>query len=131
LSVLARGAADRSWLQGHGSVDIMSPNQDVAAMFASSRASIAPLLEGGGVRIKILESLAAGCPVVATPIGGEGLALPGLTHTDDPVRFAETCLTHLRESDPSTRRNVQASVAAVHEAGVVARRLVDFWRCER
>ena len=33
-------------------------------------------LIGGGTRIKILESLAAACPVVSTSVGAEGLNLP-------------------------------------------------------
>jgi hypothetical protein len=132
LAVLARGGADRAWLRDHPAVDLVSPNIDATSLFASSSASIAPLMEGGGVRVKILESLAAGCPVVATPIGGEGLALSGLTHTDDPVRFAETCVLHLAKGDPSLRRSVQSNVAAVHDVGVVARNLVGFWTsCER
>jgi glycosyltransferase involved in cell wall biosynthesis len=127
LTVLARGAADRLWLREHPSIEMAPPHIDAAALFASSRVSIAPLLEGGGVRVKILESLAAGCPVVATPIGGEGLALTGLSHAGDPARFAERCLLHLRETDASVRRVVQANVASLHEAGVVARRLAAFW----
>ena len=34
-----------------------------------------PLRVGGGSRLKILESLAAGLPVVSTRVGAEGLAL--------------------------------------------------------
>jgi glycosyltransferase involved in cell wall biosynthesis len=128
LAVLSRGAAEREWLRDHPAVELVSPASDAVSLFASSRVSIAPLMEGGGVRVKILESLAAGCPVVATPIGGEGLALGGLTHTDDPNQFAATCLRHLKENGPANRERVRADVAAVHEAGVVARKVVGFWR---
>jgi polysaccharide biosynthesis protein PslH len=57
-----------------------------------SRLLAAPLRFGGGTRIKILEALARGLPVVTTSLGCEGL---GLTHerelliADDPQRFAE------------------------------------------
>jgi glycosyltransferase involved in cell wall biosynthesis len=36
-------------------------------------AAIAPLRVGGGTRLKILEAMAAGVPVVSTPFGAEGL----------------------------------------------------------
>ena len=48
--------------------------------------SVAPVLQGSGTRLKILEALAAGCPVVSTPKGAEGLALGDLEH----LRLAET-----------------------------------------
>jgi glycosyltransferase involved in cell wall biosynthesis len=35
--------------------------------------AIVPLLTGGGTRLKILEAAASGVPVVATPVGAEGL----------------------------------------------------------
>jgi glycosyltransferase involved in cell wall biosynthesis len=132
LAVLARGAPERPWLRDHPAVELMPQTTDAAALFSASQASIAPLMEGGGVRIKIIESLAAGCPVVATPIGGEGLALSGLTHTADPERFAAACLRHLSRSDRSSREAVQSNVSGVHEAGVVVRKLAGFWgECER
>lgn len=36
-----------------------------------------PLFSGGGTRLKILEALAAGCAVVSTATGAEGLELTG------------------------------------------------------
>jgi polysaccharide biosynthesis protein PslH len=60
--------------------------------FARSRLQAVPLRFGGGTRLKILESLARGVPVLSTAVGCEGL---GLTHehdvviADDPRRFAE------------------------------------------
>jgi len=41
---------------------------------------VVPLREGGGSRLKILEAMAAGVPVVSTSMGAEGIdAIPG-TH---------------------------------------------------
>ena len=131
LAVLARGAAERHWLVEHPHIDLMPQHTDPAALFASSRVSIAPLLDGGGVRVKILESLAAGCPVVATPIGGEGLALTGLTHSADPASFAAACLRRLQGNALEARSSAQRSVMEKHEAQVVARQLVGFWTNSR
>jgi polysaccharide biosynthesis protein PslH len=46
---------------------------DVRPFLASARVAVAPLLSGGGTRLKVLEALDAGRPVVATPVGVEGL----------------------------------------------------------
>ena len=53
--------------------------EDVRPWFWGGRVSIVPLRQGGGVRIKILEAMAAGTPVVSTTIGAEGLAAPAST----------------------------------------------------
>jgi glycosyltransferase involved in cell wall biosynthesis len=127
LAVLSRGAESRPWLADHPGVRVLSQDVEPASLFASSRVSIAPLLEGGGVRVKILESLASGCPVVATSIGGEGLALAGLTHTDDPAEFARACVSAIDHSSYETRTNIREAVAARHGADVVARELIERW----
>lgn len=128
LAVLARGASERPWLTSNPSVRIVQSAGDAATLFASSRVSIAPLLQGGGVRIKILESLALGCPVVATPIGGEGLALPALTATDDVREFAAACVSHLAvPATAETRTRLRSAVDSRHGAGAVADRLTSRW----
>jgi polysaccharide biosynthesis protein PslH len=46
---------------------------DVRPAIARSWASVVPLRSGGGTRLKVLESMALGTPVVATGKGAEGL----------------------------------------------------------
>lgn len=53
----------------HGRVPAVEPFLDAAAVV------VAPLRLGGGMRVKVLEALAAGKAVVATPLAVEGLAL--------------------------------------------------------
>jgi polysaccharide biosynthesis protein PslH len=48
---------------------------DIEAFFDEAAVSLAPYRFGGGVKIKVLEALARACPVVATAVGAEGLAL--------------------------------------------------------
>ncbi|MFC5368574.1 glycosyltransferase family 4 protein [Salinirubrum litoreum] len=45
---------------------------DIASYIRESRVVIVPLLTGSGTRLKIIESLACGTPVVSTPKGAEG-----------------------------------------------------------
>jgi glycosyltransferase involved in cell wall biosynthesis len=59
---------------------------DVRPWFAAAGAVIVPLRHGGGTRLKILEALAAGCPLVSTHKGAEGLQLDDGLH----LRLAET-----------------------------------------
>ncbi len=46
---------------------------DVRSYYGQALTAIVPLRTGGGTRLKILEAMAAGVPVVSTPLGAEGL----------------------------------------------------------
>ena len=51
--------------------------------FARASAVLVPLWYGGGSRVKIVEALAAGVPVISTSIGAEGLGLtPGVHYAE-------------------------------------------------
>jgi glycosyltransferase involved in cell wall biosynthesis len=69
---------------------------------ARSWLSIVPLRQGAGTRLKIVESLALGTPVVSTSKGAEGLAV---THgedilvADDAESFAAAVVDVLRNAD--------------------------------
>ncbi len=47
--------------------------QDPTFEFSSAHLALAPLFEGAGVKVKVLECLAAGLPVLTTEIGAEGI----------------------------------------------------------
>jgi glycosyltransferase involved in cell wall biosynthesis len=128
LAILSRGAARRSWLSGNPLVRILPEASDARDIFSSSLVSIAPLLQGGGVRIKIPESLAMGCPVVATRIGAEGHELPGLSTADDPTRFADACVKYLvAPPDAGETQHFRGAVEARHGAVAIAERLTALW----
>ena len=55
---------------------------DVRPFLAQSGVLAVPLRIGGGSRLKILEALASGLPVVSTQIGAEGLRLRSGEHLD-------------------------------------------------
>jgi glycosyltransferase involved in cell wall biosynthesis len=56
-------------------VTITGSVPDVRPYLASAHAVVVPLRVGGGTRLKILEALAMGKPVVSTSLGAEGLAV--------------------------------------------------------
>jgi glycosyltransferase involved in cell wall biosynthesis len=65
---------------------------DIRPRIAQSWACVVPLRVGGGTRLKILESMALGTPVVSTSKGAEGLEVtPGLDILigDTPASFAK------------------------------------------
>jgi glycosyltransferase involved in cell wall biosynthesis len=62
---------------------------------------------GGGTRLKVYESMAAGVPVISTTIGAEGLvyhAPHDIRIADDPKAFADQCIELLDQ--PATRSEI-------------------------
>jgi polysaccharide biosynthesis protein PslH len=60
-------------LRQEAGVDVTGTVPDVRPYYRDALASIVPLRTGGGTRLKILEAMAAGVPVVSSPLGAEGL----------------------------------------------------------
>ena len=83
--------------------------------------SIAPLRYGAGVKGKIAEAIAAGVPVVTTPIGAEGMAMVDGTHAliaTAPEDFARAIA---RLHDDSALWEHIATAAPAHLDAVVGR----------
>lgn len=63
---------------------------------------VVPLRSGSGVRVKILNALAMGLPVVSTSVGAEGLAVKSGEHlliADSPAEFAKAVVEVLRDRE--------------------------------
>lgn len=92
---------------------------DVRPYYHGATASIVPLRTGGGTRLKILESMAAGVPVVSTTLGAEGLAVtPGkdilIAESGEPLRWVE-CLEMLAQSSSQAAALGQAGLQLVRQ----------------
>ena len=82
-------------------IDIAGWVQDVDPLLAEARVMAAPLRFGAGVKGKVTQALAAGLPVVTTPLGAEGLdAVDGkeILIADSPAEIAER-IVELQRSD--------------------------------
>ena len=75
---------------------------DVKQFWTSATVLAVPLLSGGGVRVKILEAMAIGVPIVSTTVGCEGLDVRHGEHlliADTPEDFAEACARVLQDKE--------------------------------
>ena len=61
-------------LAAEKNVEVTGTVDDVRPYYRRALAAIVPLRTGGGTRLKILEAMAAGVPVLSTTLGAEGLA---------------------------------------------------------
>jgi len=109
----------------------VAPN--VASMgeeFRRAAALVIPLWMGAGARVKAIEAMAAGLPVVSTPIGMEGLgAVPG-THylaAETPEGLGEAATESLAAPERAAGRaaSARALVAERHSLEAVAGMLTE------
>jgi glycosyltransferase involved in cell wall biosynthesis len=95
----------------------------MAPYFARAHAVVVPILTGAGIRVKVVEGMAAGRAIVSTSLGWEGLphVQPGrhLLVADDPRDFAVAAIRLLQE--PALRDKIAT------DARLLAERRYD-WR---
>ncbi|MSP11792.1 MAG: glycosyltransferase [Chloroflexi bacterium] len=80
---------------------------DIRPAVSAAWACIVPLRVGGGTRLKILEAMALGTPVISTSKGAEGLDVTPemqILIADDPAQFADQTIRLLR--DPQLRQRL-------------------------
>lgn len=102
-------------------------------ILSKSWISVAPIRIGSGTKLKILESMAIGTPVVATQVGIEGIEAvnnQSVIIADSPFRVSTEIVKLLK--NPQTRqklsRNARRLMEDVYEWGVIADRLDKIYR---
>jgi glycosyltransferase involved in cell wall biosynthesis len=76
-------------------VRLLGEVPDVRAPLREAGVLVVPVRSGGGTRVKIIESMAAGVPVVSTSLGIEGIAVQDgdqVLVAETPSRFADQLL---------------------------------------
>jgi len=83
-------------------IEILGEVKNAWELMTGSGIMIIPLLSGSGMRIKAIEAMAAGRPIVSTPIGIEGLAGEDGNHfhvASTPEAFAKHIIQLLENPD--------------------------------
>lgn len=120
LRVLVVGKNPVEEVRAHGArpgVTVTGGVPDVRPYYRRAWLQMVPLRIGGGTRLKIVESLAIGTPVVSTTIGAQGLDLEHgreILLADEPASFA-TALAHALD-DPAQRESIAAAGLAAARA---------------
>jgi sugar transferase (PEP-CTERM/EpsH1 system associated) len=121
LTIVGRDpATEVRQLRSIAGIEVTGTVADVRPYYREAVAAIVPLKVGGGSRLKILEAMAAGVPVVSTTLGAEGLNVQNgenilIANTDQEL--AETII-RVVESDAQQeqlRSGGRALVAARYD----------------
>ena len=114
LWLIGRGGdAALQALAGRDGIEVRGFVPDLGQCLAETAVVAAPLREGGGLRSKVLEAMAYGKAIVATPLGAAGTgAVAGrdLEVAADATEFASKLVALLH--DPARRRQLEQAARA-------------------
>jgi glycosyltransferase involved in cell wall biosynthesis len=115
-------------LNGKG-VHVTGRVDDVRPYYRRSSVCVVPLRAGGGTRLKILEAMALGRPVVSTTIGCEGLDVVDGEHlliADTPKLFSEQTVRLIQDTKLCQRITTEARELVVthYDWDGIAKRLM-------
>ncbi|MEO8275485.1 MAG: glycosyltransferase [Thermoanaerobaculia bacterium] len=136
IRLLVCGSRPPEWvtaLDGIDGIEVAGEVVDLAPIFARATMMVVPLLSGSGTRLKILEAMACGLPVVSTRLGAEGLELSDGQHlllADGAKPFADATLRLLRDSGLRERLAGEAAarIAAEYDWNRIAELNLAAWQ---
>ena len=137
LTIVGSGGREfLSHLAQPGLVEITDRVENVTPFYQRAQVAVVPLRSGGGSRLKILEAMALGRPVVSTRLGCEGLALEDgkdVLIADDPELFARKILDLLadREHWRSLVHSARQTVAGRYDWNLIAQHLMSAYAAIR
>ena len=91
LSVTGRNAPEQLTRFAGASLQFLGHVDDLSEVYDRARVAIVPVRYGAGIKLKALEALQYGVPVVTTSVGAEGIEGAGglaVSVCDDPQEFA-------------------------------------------
>ena len=129
-------------LAGKGSIEIAADNKnplvkglgfvdDLEKLYRESSVVAVPVLSTSGIRIKLLDAMAAALPIVSTAMAAKAIGAVHGEHvlaTDDPQQFAEQIVA-LSENQDLANRLRHNAVALIRDKHSIAEVEREFQRC--
>ncbi len=113
-------------------VDYLGELENVVNYYASGAIFVVPLLSGSGMRVKVVEAMAAGKAVITTSVGTEGIATENgrnILIADDVSKFIE-CMEKIagnRASYDDISANARRFIRENYDNDMIAQGLRDFY----
>jgi polysaccharide biosynthesis protein PslH len=133
FTIVGRNPPEKVWaMASRPGIEVTGTVADVRPYYRKALAAVVPLRLGGGTRLKILEALAAGVPVLSTGLGAEGLRVHPETHfllAERPADF-HAQLRRLHEDFGLWRRLSDAGrklVEATYDWNLIGKQLAEMY----
>jgi glycosyltransferase involved in cell wall biosynthesis len=118
LTIVGADVPDAVRRRAGDAIDVVGRVDDVEPFVASSSLVVAPLRAGGGMRLKVLQAMAAARPVVTTTRGAAGIwnpaGAPTLLIADDAAGIATHVASLLASESARQALGARAREAAIN-----------------
>jgi glycosyltransferase involved in cell wall biosynthesis len=104
---------------------------DVQQFMNSYNIMIVPLFSGSGMRIKIMEGLGLGKPVITTTIGAEGIAVADRENIfiadtpEDMIHVIDFCVNNIKECE-KVGKKARSLVEEKYAQKIISQNLIQF-----
>ncbi len=120
-------------LRGRAGITLTGLVPDVLPFLQAASTFVVPLRIGSGTRLKVLEAMAAGCPIVSTRTGAEGLYVTDgreLLLADTAKEFAQAVVRLHREPEQARQLGLEARrfVRERYDWSVLLPRLIQVYK---
>jgi glycosyltransferase involved in cell wall biosynthesis len=114
-------------------VEVVGEVEDAISFMHSKAILIVPLFSGSGIRIKIIEGMAAGKPIISTTVGAEGIRYTrdqDIFIADTPEEFAR-CISSCIENKvlcETVGRNARNLILSDYNRDMIISKLLGFYQ---
>ncbi len=106
---------EQKYLKPHG-IKYLGYVDDCYNEIVKYKAMIAPLFDGAGIKVKVLDSFNTGTAVIGTDVAFEGIKdLPGLTIRANSAEEFNYCITSINEYDISEKQVLQKKFLSYYD----------------
>lgn len=121
------------WMESkHDGIVMVGEVPDAVYFINSKQINLVPLLSGSGIRVKIIEAMAAGKVVITTSVGAAGIIAENGTHlliADTANEFAQQvkhCFDHPEKMEEMSRM-AQQLVAEQYNTTTLTQQMITFY----
>jgi polysaccharide biosynthesis protein PslH len=120
----------RQAIARHSNIALHENLPELRSLYSAAAVFINPVFQGTGLKLKTIEAIQAGLPVVSTQVGIQGTGLLNGKHVlvaDSPERFAACIRTLLRDRSYAETMvsEAQAFIASEYDQSKIFKRLIE------
>jgi polysaccharide biosynthesis protein PslH len=109
--------------------------QDISAIYREAAIYICPIRDGGGTKLKVLDALGHGLPLVGYPEACEGISVQNGVHArivENPMEFAHAIVSMIKESESTRKLGEEGErlIRREYDVESIGKKLADLYSSE-